>query len=266
MYSTASDLAVVGQSILQSTFLSPTITRRWLKPVTHTSSLTNSVGAPWEIHRGTANNHVIDIYAKSGLIGTYGSMLALIPDYDVGFSVLAASSNAISESATRILSDLITDVLLPALENTARAQASTNYAGTYISEGAMLNSSLVLTTIAQNPGLEITKWIQDGKDILLALAEFEGIGGFEDLTMHLYPTNVQRRSGNETHITFRAVVEDRKAFIDRGAFSNNCATWYGLGDFDYGSVWLDEFIFSVGEDGYVLSIEPSILGSVLKRT
>ena len=214
---------------------------------------------------GTGYNRVVDIYAKSGLIGAYGSMLALIPDYDVGFTVVAASSS-ISESATRILSDLITDALFPGLENAARAQASTNYAGTYVSEGTMLNSSIALTTIAQNPGLEITKWIKDGKDFLLTLTEIERILGFEDLTIRLYPTNVQRRSGNETHITFRAVAEDRKAFIDKGAFSNNCATWYGLGDIDYGSIWLDEFIFIVGEDGNVSSVEPRILGTVLKRT
>ena len=55
-----------------------------MKPVTHTSSLTSSVGAPWEIFRMKIPRGVVDLYTKGGDIGVYSSLLVLVPDYDVG--------------------------------------------------------------------------------------------------------------------------------------------------------------------------------------
>lgn len=72
MYSSASDLAKFGRDILRSVQLSPSVTRRWMKPLAHTSELTLSVGAPWEILRIKSNistGHSIDLYTKGGSLG-----------------------------------------------------------------------------------------------------------------------------------------------------------------------------------------------------
>ncbi|KAH7130307.1 beta-lactamase/transpeptidase-like protein, partial [Dendryphion nanum] len=93
-FSSTSDLSAIGRSILSSSLLHPNTTRAWLKPTSFTSSLIGAVGRPWEIFRASLdpeNNRVVDLYTKGGNIGVYASLLALIPDFNVGFAVQAAS-------------------------------------------------------------------------------------------------------------------------------------------------------------------------------
>lgn len=86
LFSTTNDLARFGVAILNSTLLSPLATRKWMKPTSHTASLTYSVGAPWEITRyvhpeGTASaGKVTDLYTKLGDSGYYNGHMVLIPE------------------------------------------------------------------------------------------------------------------------------------------------------------------------------------------
>lgn len=69
MYSSLRDMTTAGRSMLASTLLTPAETRRWLKPRSHTSTLTESVGLPWEIERGPVspnNSRIVDAYTKGG--------------------------------------------------------------------------------------------------------------------------------------------------------------------------------------------------------
>lgn len=45
-YSSANDLTTIGSSILSPALLPAELTRKWLKPLTHTSSLFTSIGGP----------------------------------------------------------------------------------------------------------------------------------------------------------------------------------------------------------------------------
>ncbi len=56
--------------------------------------------APWEVYRiavptDTIINAslIVDTYTKSGDIGQYSTFYGLVPDYNIGFSVLAAGDN-----------------------------------------------------------------------------------------------------------------------------------------------------------------------------
>ena len=49
--SSINDLNMLGLALANSTLLDPVVTREWMKPHTHTASLTTSFGAPWEIVR-----------------------------------------------------------------------------------------------------------------------------------------------------------------------------------------------------------------------
>ena len=64
-----------------------------MKSHTHTSQLRLSVGVPWEIRRVVlpSENRIIDVYTKTGDIFAYSSIIALIPEYNVGFSILAGA-------------------------------------------------------------------------------------------------------------------------------------------------------------------------------
>ncbi|RKU44012.1 hypothetical protein DL546_007308, partial [Coniochaeta pulveracea] len=77
LYSSSLDLARFSQAVLQNRQLSPAITRRWMKPTSHTASLSLSIGSPWEIHRTRSNitdGRVIDLYTKSGCMWMMCSM------------------------------------------------------------------------------------------------------------------------------------------------------------------------------------------------
>lgn len=56
------------------------------------NSLTASVGAPWEIFRYQMPNvnHVVDAYTKSGNVGAYADILVVVPEWDIGFVIIAA--------------------------------------------------------------------------------------------------------------------------------------------------------------------------------
>jgi hypothetical protein len=84
-----------------------------MKPDTHTSSLEFSVGAPWEIYSYMKDSRVIDLYTKAGDLGSYSSILALSPDHNVGFTILAAGVG--TTEAVAGLSDVVANALLPAL-------------------------------------------------------------------------------------------------------------------------------------------------------
>jgi hypothetical protein len=95
MYSSASDISALGRAILSYKLLSPVITSRWLKPFAFSSDPRAMVGMPWGVRRinlGLPYRNIVT-YNKGGRIGDYTSLLVLIPDFDVGFTILVAGEN-----------------------------------------------------------------------------------------------------------------------------------------------------------------------------
>jgi hypothetical protein len=187
MYSSSNDLAKLGRAILNSTLLPPVQTRRWMKPVAHTSSLKLSVGAPWEIFRVETPRGVVDVYTKSGGIAAYVSLLVVVPDYDIGWVILTAGRTP--GSVQNIFANSIVDVFLPAAEAAAKDEATAVFAGTYRASGG-LNSSIVIVTDG-NPGLGVQRLISNGTDVLEAYLEYVGLSSTENsVSVRLYPTNL----------------------------------------------------------------------------
>lgn len=69
MYSSPRDLVKLGQSILNHTQLSPSSTRRWLKPWAHTAVWQQAMGLAWEITRWPVGDRIVDVYTKQGDLG-----------------------------------------------------------------------------------------------------------------------------------------------------------------------------------------------------
>jgi CubicO group peptidase (beta-lactamase class C family) len=170
MFSTTNDLARWGTAILNYTLLKGNETRKWMKPVSHTAMFEYSAGKPWEIYRyrDQASGHITDIYTKLGDSGRYGGYLALIPDFDAGFSIITASPNVAQRSSmTPYIADIIIEQVMPALLAQARDEARSRLAGTYVSSDGKLNSSLTLkANSGAHPGLTITRFISNGSDVL----------------------------------------------------------------------------------------------------
>jgi CubicO group peptidase (beta-lactamase class C family) len=251
LFSSANDMSSIGRAILSSSLLPANTTRAWLKPTSHTSSLIGAVGQAWEIFRATLgppqNNRVVDLYTKSGNFGGYGANLVLIPDYDVGFVVLTASRRG---RVPFELSGLIVDELVPALDEVARLEADAAFAGTY-SAADGVNSSVTISTTTGVPGMTIEQWLSNGTDMSQTV-----FGITENFQM--YPSNVQNEEGK---------ISWRSSYIslqDVGPFSA-CPSWVVLDRPTYGVYGLDEFEFSVDENGRATGVEPKALKLVLQR-
>ncbi|KAJ5087561.1 hypothetical protein N7456_011177 [Penicillium angulare] len=266
IYSSPNDLSTVGRSILSNTLLSPALTRRWLKPISHTSSLDFAAGRPWEIFSfKRASSRTIDLFTKTGDLVSYAALLALSPDHNIGFSVLSAGENStIVTNSVPSLSNLITKIFIPALEEAAKQEAK-KYTGTY----ATGSSSLTLA-IDENPGLAVKSWTNNGVNMLQTVKTLYQAANVDDISVRLYYSELEysAKSGSR-FVGFRAVIQnlagrDVSAPFD-GIFSQACVSWEVINAVPYGNVGLDEFLFEVNRDGDVVSIQPRALRVTLKR-
>lgn len=259
-YSSLNDMRKLGISILNSTILHPAQTRKWMKPTSFTSDPDISVGAPWEIFRAPGERTSF-VYTKSGDVGLYSAIVGLMPDYDVGFTVLAAGEAA--HGKVEIISDIVGQALYPALESAAKAEAESSYAGTY----AILGSSKSSMTIAtdQGPGLSVRRWNLEGVDVLPVLAELAGSNIKSDgqLSLRLYPTGLKnKRAGQVTATAWRAAFQVVPYAVDPGAFSQSCGNWISVDNVVNGIYSLDEFVFELDGNGKAKSIEPKFLQGI----
>ncbi|KAI2627807.1 beta-lactamase/transpeptidase-like protein [Hypoxylon sp. NC1633] len=270
MYTSATDLSTLGRAILRHTLLPPAQTQRWLKPAALTADPREGLGTPWVIRRIALadGSRVSDAYSKAGSIGPYMSLLVLLPDWDVGVSALLAG--AWPGNANWDMADAVGAVLVPALEEVARRQADAAYAGTYVAAAAGLNSSLVLSTDAARPGLGVERWVSNGTDMIPVAVRYTLNYNVTAPAIRIYPTGLESppraSDGGTRKIAFKAVVENLDV-EDHGGdmFSTNCGTWVSQTAAVYADMPLDQFVFTVGEDGRAVSVEPLALRATLVR-
>ncbi|KAK3948999.1 beta-lactamase/transpeptidase-like protein [Pseudoneurospora amorphoporcata] len=281
MYSSIQDISVLGRSIMRSTLLAPVLTNRWLKPASLTSEPNAGVGYPWGIRRivlsSVANGkRVVDAYNKAGRIGHYNSLLNLLPDYGVGFSVLLASPN-LPANANVNLADALDEQLLPALEEAAREHAQDTYGGEY-SNGE--NSSLKITTQPDRPGLGIENWMSNWTDMQYISVVLAAGYSAVSPSIKLYPTGLDtvvpgemnrdtgRAATRGKRVAYKAVFEDLNvpSRTPPSMFSTDCGSWVSLTGVTYGSMPLDQFFFEVDGSGRVFSVENAALRMFMRKS
>jgi hypothetical protein len=258
------DLSKAGQAILNSTLLNPSQTERWLKPTSHTSNPANSLGSPWIIYSAGAypNTSMVDIYTvlsnENNNESLYSSYLGLVPDFGVGFAILSADTEAPADLNAH--ADIIGDVMLGALMKMAVEKAAKNFGGAY--EASNINSSIVVGYDSL-PGLFVQEYISHGSDFRGTLAGLVGIESPNYLSIRLYPTQRIEDSGAGPKQAFRAVFQDVTELADNG--TPTCVSWLTLDKFQYGGRGLDEFIFSLDQNGRAVSVEIPALQVSLQR-
>ncbi|KAH6855461.1 beta-lactamase/transpeptidase-like protein [Chaetomium sp. MPI-CAGE-AT-0009] len=249
------DLSRMGRSILNSSLLSPQTTRKWLNPVSHTSSSSFSVGRPWEIYRlrvpvapSSNNTRLVDVYTKNGGIGQYLSLLGLSPDHDMGISILAAGPSAglVYDAAQTLLSA----IWIQAGEHTARELARVNFAGNYTFSD---NSTVEITLLPDEPGLFLSTLVSNGTDLFASVGGSLGQGATR---AWLYPTTLT--DGNRA--AFRAVY----GAVGQPA-SDPCLSWGGVDGLRYGGYPADLLVFGLDEDGRATTVEVPVLKKTLRR-
>ncbi|OTB02205.1 hypothetical protein M426DRAFT_13785 [Hypoxylon sp. CI-4A] len=275
MYTSSSDLSRIGRAILRSSLLPPAMTRRWLKPVTFSSDPKSGVGMPWGVRqlpltKGTDSPYQFATsFNKVGTLGKYTAMLAIIPDFDIGFSILVAGE-APSGLGTS-LADALSNTYLPTMINTARSQANEMYGGTYSSSDSALNSSLSIVVDSATPGLSLSSWISNGTNLMfysVAMAHNITKSYWEKVrpSVHLYPTGLwDATSDGGKRVAFKAVFEDLSLSNASKPFTTDCATWISVAGIMYGSKPLDQFIFNIDAAGNVTSVENAALRNRLEK-
>ncbi|KAL9471077.1 hypothetical protein ACSS6W_009018 [Trichoderma asperelloides] len=246
IFSTISDLMAFGKAILSYEMLSPVRTRKWMKPLASTSSISTFVGAPWEIYRSnnvTKDGRMIEFYTKAGDLFSYHSVIALIPDYDLVMVALVGGPEVSGATTYQLIGEAST-ALLPVVEEAGKAKAHTEYAGTYTDPST--NSSLTLS-LDDGPGLSVTKWQVRGVNVIETplLGESPAIPP----RVRLYPSNLS--TGNQTawRVLFdgsadEAAAED--ALYPWDQFS--CSSWSTLDKLVYEFQAQDLFIFGMTEE------------------
>lgn len=165
MFSSTNDFAAIGRAMLSSSLMSSSLTRRWMKPRSFLSDMTQGVGAPWEIRRTQLGSKQYDFYTKNGGIQGYTAIFALVPDLDIGFSILTSGpeEDAAGGAVWASIGSMIGSLVVPKVEDVARDEASVRLAGHYVAKD--LNSSLTIST-DEFPGIRVTNWISNGSMIL----------------------------------------------------------------------------------------------------
>ena len=228
LISTVADLARAGNALLSARLLPPAATRRWLRHGADTSNLRNGAGRPWETYRAgrAAVAPVVDVWTKSGHLGPhYASYFGLVPDFDVGFAVLAHDGGVRDGSRPldlNVYADVVGEALGP-LRSMAAAETVARYAGTY--RGGHDGSMAVLNVTKDGPGLAVQVLRVGGVDVRAEAARRLGLRSVSDLDFRLYPSNVREQGSLGSD--FVAVFQDRSAPVDMG--TPTCITWQEVG-------------------------------------
>ncbi|KAK3676744.1 hypothetical protein LTR78_003521 [Recurvomyces mirabilis] len=258
---TIQDLSTAGRAMLTSHLISPATTRRWLKPHTSTSNIKNSVGRPWEIYHYGSNDSVMDIYTKSGSLGSYGSYFGLVPDYDIGFAILAVNHDEEAAPDLNAYADMCI-VALNLVQKSAYSTANETLAGTYRSLNCNDNSSLVLDLDTKLHGLHVSSLALNGTDYLATIAALIGAqAGNADI--RLYPTNLVEQSNGVKRQAFRAVIQDMSEFVDAG--TPTCVSWQTIDILRRGGLSLDRVVLEYDSNGTATAIEWPALDVEMQR-
>lgn len=191
-----------------------------MKPRSWSTGIASAYGMPWEMYRVTTltpDGRPIDFVTKGGDLTGYRSLIAMIPEFGLGITILVAGNPAAMDD----LSERIIGKLVPAVEELLRSEVRAMYAGTYVMHGADARSSLKLEVDDVGPGLLITEWISNNVDFLPVYGSLKGMahskGNWE---ARLIPSeiNVQAPYGKHTFETetWRLTAIQEKSSENKG--------------------------------------------------
>lgn len=265
MYSSPNDLSTIGRAILSSKLIKPSLTRRWLNPVTFSADFAASIAAPWGIRRiqlakDVQPHRTLSVFTKAGTFRHYTAFLTLLRDFNIGFSIMIAGKPGLNNFQG---ADLIGAALIPAYDAVTRAEADALYSGMYVGinpgTGKFTTRNMItITTDPDKPGLGVGPWMNNGTDMVELAYKLQAGTDITPLKpeTRLYYTQLETRtSTGGKNQAWKAIFEDT-AFATAGQsmFSTSCGAWVGVTGVTYGSLPLDEFIFNFNANETVVSL------------
>lgn len=171
----------------------------------------------------------------------YSNNMILLPEFDIGISILTAGpSGSIAGATSRTLSDIVTTAFMPAFEQGAKEEAASVYAGVYTD--AETNSTITLDVLEDEPGLKVSEWSFGGIDVFPLLSQ--AMRSPYPVNIQMYPTGLNSPDGKQ--VAWRAILEVQRP-KGSGLFSSFCSTWFSAEGVVYGGQSIGEFIFKVND-------------------
>ena len=184
--------------------------------------------------------------------GDYHSLFVLVPTYNIGFTLLTAGN----EDVRNTLLNSIVDNVLPVIDQIARDQASSRFAGHYTSSQG--NSSLTVTTEGHQTGLKITQWISNGVDIFGFFKEV-----VPNIAFRLLPNQLLDGDGKVGFTSYYMSATPPPA---NGTWLFNCPGWFDVDELTYGNIPLGQMVFNVSGIGKATAVDLRALRTTLKRS
>jgi len=210
----------------------------------------------------------VSSYTKAGAIGKYTAMMNILPDVNLGWTVMTSGDFPTGVGLT--LTDHLADKMLAAWMDIARDEATQRYGGTYVTSTPGLRSNITISVDADKPGLGIESWYSNGTDMKTWGVAFSTQTDEKDWakltpSVRLYPTGVEESlPDGGKKVSFRAVFEDIKAPEMSNSYATDCTSWMFTSAL-YGGQPFDLLIFTVNPAGKAVAVENLALRSTLQR-
>jgi hypothetical protein len=222
----------------------------WINPVSPSGGINSFYGMPWEIlHTDRVlkdSKRTVRFITKGGGVPGYFSIIALVPDFGLGVTVLVAGN---SDMLMKVL-DIVGATVVQAAEEVAIRQLQERYVGTYTSTNHTLNSTITL--VADKRGLVVERFISNGTDVLENVVHDPKIPQYAQLVPTLLYEDEENQRGEKWRIVPSVErVEGRESIWD-----DFCSANFDI--FLYAGMSFNELVFwDAGKDGKYAKVELS---------
>ena len=223
-------------------------TLNWLQPASYADSMNSFYGMPWEIFRSDRvlrSSWPVTYVTKSGRVPGYYSLIVLVPEYDLGITILVAGDDDLFDD----LRELVTVELIRSVDLLALTQLRDDYGGMYTS--ASLNSSISLSVSIPSKknrheplirGLVVTSFVSNATDVLLSNLPSLSPGGARSYSrwhLQLVPTALFYNATAKEGELWRAVIVSDEP--RSGVWDDFCITDIDLDV--YAGIPINELVF-----------------------
>nr|POF20120.1 beta-lactamase-like protein [Quercus suber] len=192
IYSSSSDMSRYVRYILTH-FNTLATGVNWLMPTSWSSGLKTFYGMPFEIYRTDRilkdSRRPVTFVTKSGGLPGYYSLMVLLEEYGLGFTILVGGNVSLVSD----ILDVISAQLIQAAEDAVWDRIEKTYSGDYIATKTSLNSSLTLK-VSPSKGLTLESFVSNGTNVFSTLL-FDPAGTEAKWHAQLVPTLLYK---NET--------------------------------------------------------------------
>ncbi|RDW71019.1 putative FmtA-like protein FLP [Coleophoma cylindrospora] len=202
LYSSTSDMSSFLRYVLKNyNGLTPQL--NWFNPGSYSTTRSSFYGMPWEIFRTdcilSETSRPIIFVTKGGSHPGYYSSVIMLPEYDLGITILTAGSRSLKAK----IIEAVTVALVQAAEDVAQSNLKYRYTGEYLSPSKDLNSSLVLAH-SDAKSLYIESFVSNSTDVIAAWQNLTGLE--ENFRVQLVPTLLYRDEQNQRGEIWRGLI------------------------------------------------------------